>query len=165
MKQQIYQNGFYLLIGLIVGFLIGTWMYYQPVKTDIQIQTQPIEKVKTFDGDSIKGKPNKQVVALNDANLMKELIRQKVKHPEIVLAQAKLETGFYTSDVCRKNNNLFGLRHKNGYYKFKTWQQSVTAYRDYVQYKWDGKTDYLVWLDRIGYASAPDYTELVQSLI
>lgn len=154
--QTFYQNAFYLLVGAFIGFAIATSMYYKPVKTEIQLQTQPIEKVVTF--DSVKHS------ALNDANLMKELIRQGVKHPEIVLAQAQLETGFYRSGVCKKYNNLFGLRHKNGYYKFNTWQESVAAYRDYVQYRYTGG-DYFAFLERIGYAEEPKYIQYVKSLI
>lgn len=154
--QTFYQNAFYLLVGCIIGFAIATSMYYKPVKTEVQLQTQPIEKVVTF--DSVKH------TTLNDANLMKELIRQGVQHPEIVLAQAQLETGFYRSDVCKKYNNLFGLRHKNGYYKFNNWQESVTAYRDYVQYKYKGG-DYFAFLEKIGYAEESKYTQYVKSLI
>lgn len=154
--QTFYQNAFYLLVGCIIGFAIATSMYYKPVKTEIQLQTQPIEKVVTF--DSVKH------TTLNDANLMKELIRQGVQHPEIVLAQAQLETGFYRSDVCKKYNNLFGLRHKNGYYKFNNWQESVTAYRDYVQYRYKGG-DYFAFLEKIGYAEESKYTQYVKSLI
>lgn len=154
--QTFYQNAFYLLVGCIIGFAIATSMYYKPVKTEIQLQTQPIEKVVTF--DSVKH------TTLNDANLMKELIRQGVQHPEIVLAQAQLETGFYRSDACKKYNNLFGLRHKNGYYKFNNWQESVTAYRDYVQYKYRGG-DYFAFLEKIGYAEEPKYIQYVKSLI
>lgn len=151
-----YQNAFYLLVGCIIGFAIATSMYYKPVKTEIQLQTQPIEKVITFDST--------EHTKLNDANLMKELIRQGVKHPEIVLAQAQLETGFYRSAVCKQYNNLFGLRHKNGYYKFNNWQESVAAYRDYVQYKYKGG-DYFDFLTRIGYAEEPNYTQYVKSLL
>ena len=31
--------------------------------------------------------------------------------PDIVIAQAKLETGHFKSEVFRMNNNLFGMRH------------------------------------------------------
>lgn len=151
-----YQNAFYFLVGSIIGFAIATSMFYKPIKTEIQLKTQPIEKVVTFDST--------EHAKLNDANLMKELVRQGVQHPEIVLAQAKLETGFYRSDVCKKHNNLFGLRHKNGYYKFNNWQESVTAYRDYVQYKYPGG-DYFAFLENIGYAEEPNYTQYVRRLL
>lgn len=33
----------------------------------------------------------------------------EVKHPQIVYAQAVLETGHFKSDLCLNDNNLFGL--------------------------------------------------------
>ena len=38
----------------------------------------------------------------------KELVKQGVPHAQIVLAQARLETGNFTSRRCREDNNLFG---------------------------------------------------------
>ncbi|WP_308376938.1 peptidoglycan DD-metalloendopeptidase family protein [Prevotella corporis] len=62
-------------------------------------------------------KPNKE---LNIENLMATLRQFDVKFPQIVAAQALLETGYFTSRVCLENNNLFGLRRpSNGsYYTF-----------------------------------------------
>lgn len=102
--------------------------------------------------------------SLKDSILFQELINQGIKYPEIVLAQAKLETGFYTSNLCKKHNNLFGLKHKRGYYKFNTWQESVTAYKEYVQYKYTNG-DYFQFLKKIGYASDPYYVQRVKSLL
>lgn len=153
-----YQNAFYSLLGLIVGFIIAASMFYQPAQTVVQIDTQPIEKVQTFPSDTLK------LLALNDENLMKELIRQNVKHPEIVLAQAKLETGHYTSSVCKNKNNLFGLKGKKGYYCFDDWRESVKAYRDYVQYKYKGG-DYFQFLENIGYAEEKNYVKYVKNMM
>ena len=94
--------------------------------------------------------------AQTDQQVYDELVRCNIKHPKIVLAQAKLETGDYTSNLSRKHGNLFGLRLRSGYAKFNTWQESVKAYRDWVQYKYKGG-DYYAFLKRIGYASNPDY--------
>lgn len=107
---------------------------------------------------------SKHYASLKDSILFQELVKQGIKHPEIVLAQAKLETGFYTSNLCKKHNNLFGLRHKRGYYKFNTWQESVTAYKEYVQYKYT-HGDYFQFLRKIGYASDPYYVQRVKSLL
>lgn len=46
---------------------------------------------------------------LNDSTLYQMLLKHEIKYPTIVLAQAKLETGDYTSRHCVKGNNLFGL--------------------------------------------------------
>lgn len=42
-------------------------------------------------------------------NLYKEIIRNGILYPKIVLAQAILETGWFRSSVCRNKHNLFGL--------------------------------------------------------
>lgn len=96
--------------------------------------------------------------ALNIENLMAVLRQYDVKFPQIVAAQALLETGYFTSRVCLENNNLFGLRRpSNGsYYTFNSWEESVKAYKDYVQYKYKGG-NYYDFLNRIGYAEDGGY--------
>lgn len=53
--------------------------------------------------------------------LKEALSYYNLKHKDIVYAQAILETGHFKSDICLKNNNLFGLYNndKKQYYKFK----------------------------------------------
>lgn len=94
---------------------------------------------------------------LNIANLAKAIEKYDISHPHIVIAQALLETGYFTSRVCLEYNNLFGLRRKDGsYYEFNNWEESVKAYKDYVQYKYKGGS-YLNFLRFIGYAEDPNY--------
>ena len=94
---------------------------------------------------------------LNIANLAKAIEKYDISHPRIVIAQALLETGYFTSRVCLELNNLFGLRRKDGsYYEFNSWEESVKAYKDYVQYKYKGGS-YLNFLRVIGYAEDPNY--------
>ena len=90
-------------------------------------------------------------------NLYKEIIRNGILYPKIVLAQAILETGWFRSSVCRNKHNLFGLTNpRTGkYYEFNHWTESVRAYYTKVQYKYKGG-NYLFWLDEIGYAEDPD---------
>ena len=102
--------------------------------------------------------------AQTDQQVYDELKKYNVKYPQIVLAQAKLETGNYTSTLCKKHGNLFGLKRKGGYAKFNNWQESVKAYRDWVQYKYKGG-DYYVFLKKIGYASDPKYIVKVKEMV
>lgn len=103
---------------------------------------------------------------LNIENLMAVLQQYGVKFPRIVAAQALLETGYFTSRVCLENNNLFGLRRpSNGnYYTFNSWEESVKAYKDYVQYKYKGG-NYYSFLDSIGYAEDGEYTNKVKQIV
>ncbi len=100
---------------------------------------------------------------LTPENLYRVLEMYQVKFPKIVLAQALLETGNFTSRVCLETNNLFGLRHPSdgSYYTFNTWQESVIAYRDDVQYKYKSG-DYYAFLSRIGYAEDRRYVQKVK---
>lgn len=98
-------------------------------------------------------------------NLYKALDKEGVKFPKIVAAQALLETGHFGSKVCLELNNLFGLRRPSdgSYYAFNNWEESVVAYRDYVQYKYtDG--DYYRFLKQIGYAEDKHYVEKVKRI-
>lgn len=103
--------------------------------------------------------------ALNIKNLMAVLRQYDVKFPQIVVAQALLETGYFTSRVCLENNNLFGLRRpSNGnYYTFSSWEESVKAYKDYVQYKYKGG-NYYDFLNRIGYSEDCEYINKVKQV-
>lgn len=101
---------------------------------------------------------------LTIANLYAALKRHGIKYPKIVLAQALLETGNFRSRLCREGNNLFGLRHSRGYYTFDHWEESVIAYRDWVQYKHRDGEGYYAFLKRIGYASAKDYIYKVRKI-
>ena len=95
-------------------------------------------------------------------NLYKEIIRNGIRHPKIVLAQAILETGWFRSKVCRNRNNLFGLTNpRTGkYYEFGHWTESVRAYYTKVHYRYR-KGNYLLWLKDIGYAEDSNYIRSV----
>ena len=102
---------------------------------------------------------------LNIQNLVMEMDRCGITNQRYVVAQALLETGYFTSRVCLECNNLFGLRRPSdgSYYEFDRWEESVKAYKDYVQYKYKGG-DYLLFLKRIGYAEDPDYIVKVHQI-
>lgn len=95
-------------------------------------------------------------------NLLAEIKKNNIKYPKIVLAQAILETGWFKSSVCRNKHNLFGLTNpRTGkYYEFNHWTESVKAYYTKVQYRYKGG-NYLLWLDKIGYAEDKTYVRAV----
>lgn len=101
---------------------------------------------------------------LNISNLAKVIEQNGLSHPRIVIAQALLETGYFTSKICLECNNLFGLRRKDGsYHQFDNWEESVKAYKNYVQYKYKGGS-YLIFLKAVGYAEDPDYVVKVAQI-
>ena len=113
-----------------------------------------------------KNQAENNLPELTIPNLYKEIIRNGILYPKIVLAQAILETGWFRSSVCRNKHNLFGLTNpRTGkYYEFNHWTESVRAYYTKVQYKYKGG-NYLLWLDEIGYAEDKDYITTLTDVI
>ena len=103
-------------------------------------------------------KLNDSLPELTIPNLYKEIKRNGILYPKIVLAQAILETGWFRSPLCRHRHNLFGLTNPQTktYYEFDHWTESVKAYYTKVQYKYKGG-NYLLWLRDIGYAEDYNY--------
>ena len=97
---------------------------------------------------------------LNLHNLFKFMEKCGVLYPKIVAAQYCLETGYGTSNVCRKYNNLFGLfdSKRHDYYRFRSWEESVSGYVRMIQRRYNPKKDkdYYAFLKRIGYAENMD---------
>ena len=111
----------------------------------------------------IEGELDDNGEELTIENLYKTLEEYGVLFKKIVVAQAILETGNFSSHVCLTHHNLFGLRHPSdgSYYEFNNWKESVKAYRDDVQYKYNSG-DYYLFLRRIGYAEDPRYVSKVR---
>lgn len=99
--------------------------------------------------------------------LMEALEYYGVKHPQIVYAQAVLETGHFKSDLCLNGNNLFGLYNskKHRYYTFDHWADGIIAYKEMIQYKYKDDGDYLNFLKEIGYAGDIDYIYKLKEII
>lgn len=85
------------------------------------------------------------------------LLEKKVLHPEIVLHQAILETGWLRGKYLMSRNNLFGFRKKK-YMRFKNWKESVDYYKKWqVKYYKNPKENYYNFLVRIKFAGAKQY--------
>jgi len=82
---------------------------------------------------------NKPIIAQRPANLIlldsvfEYVCFLKIKHPNIVMRQVILETGWLKSKYLMSKNNLFGFRHKN-YITYASWKECVDYYK-----KWQDK--------------------------
>jgi len=74
--------------------------------------------------------------------LKEYLLELNVKYPNIVMAQAEIETGDFTSHIFKENNNLFGMKvarqrpstnkgEENGHAYYSSWKESVVDYAFY----------------------------------
>ena len=91
-------------------------------------------------------------------NLLEVIREVGLSNGLIVLAQALLETGHFSSRVCKEYNNLFGLYDSKNreYFRFNRWEDSVVAYQRMIQYRYKGG-NYFQFLKKIGYAEDPRY--------
>lgn len=155
MKQKIFN----VLILFIIGVL---WTFYLNKDNSSEIKIVHIITEKPPD---FFNKPPQE-------GLMEALEYYEIKHPKIVYAQAILETGYFKSDLCLNNNNLFGLYNskKQKYYTFDHWVDGIIAYKEMVQYKYKGDSskpsdDYYNFLSDIRYAEDPDYISKVKEIV
>jgi flagellum-specific peptidoglycan hydrolase FlgJ len=93
-----------------------------------------------------------------------------IKHPEVVYAQARLESGNFTSSHYVKRNNFLGIydSRNHRYMSFEHWTDCLVAYRDKVQYRYKrnaDRNDYMNWLVEIGYAEDPDYINKIKRMV
>ena len=109
--------------------------------------------------------------------LVKYVYSLNVRFPHIILAQAHLESGKFTSGIFIKNNNLFGMRQArlrpttnkgsvNGFAKYDHWRDSVMDYILYYavyMHKYKTEDAYYNYLDR-AYAENPNYSKLIRKI-
>ena len=96
--------------------------------------------------------------------VLAEIKRQNIPHPEVVLAQARLESGNFESQFYRDTNNLFGIKEKGKYVHYKNWKKSVSDYKKKISKRYEGG-NYYAFLQRIGYASDKDYINKLKSCV
>ena len=142
------------ILGIAIGVCFTLWGY--AIKESADKTEGEVASVK-WKTDHFK---------LNESNLYDELIAQGVQFPEIVQAQAVLETGYFKSYACKTQNNLFGLRKSDGtYMSFEHWTDAVAAYKKYIQ-KWKvPPNNYYQYLDSLGYAEDKTYTTKLKQLV
>lgn len=94
-----------------------------------------------------------------------ELHRQGVLHANIVLAQARLETGNFTSRRCKRDHNLFGMKKGKRYAKYGHWRDSVKDYKERISSRYKRGENYYSFLKRIHYAEDNFYFRKLDKII
>lgn len=92
-----------------------------------------------------------------------------IKFPEIVYAQARLESGNFKSKLFQTKNNFLGLYNSRitDFYEFDHWTDCLLGYRDLLQFKYNGDEyyeTYYKFLKELPYAMDPEYIQKVRKI-
>lgn len=108
-----------------------------------------------------------------------EILEQGLEFPDIVFAQAVLESGNFTSRLTKENNNIFGMRRptkrsttsigsSHGYAVYDSWRSSIEDYSLFQEmlfskHKFTRKS-YLDYIDK-HYSTTKGYKNRVLRII
>ena len=159
MRKNYWKECCLILIGIFLGTLYERYFNSLPVK-----QTIINIKKDTIDVRDTTLVLNTIVPMLNEKTVLAELIKQGVPHANIVLAQSKLETGHYTSELSKTHNNIFGLRKGNDYRKYNTYSECISDYKRLISSKYKGG-DYYQFLQNLGYAADEEYIIKLKKIV
>jgi uncharacterized FlgJ-related protein len=157
---------FIYIIWIFLGialFMLFSFMY-TPRVTKIYYKTKVSS---TITNDSLFTK-EKLILYVNSLNL---------KFPHIILAQAQLESGNFTSHIFKSNNNFFGMKQarsrpttcirlQHGHAYYNNWKDCVIDYALYqAAYLKNIKTEeqYYNYIGR-NYAENANYAKIVKKI-
>ncbi len=88
-----------------------------------------------------------------------------IKHSEVVIKQALLETGHFRARLLMDRNNLFAFRFTKHYMRFSHWEKSVDYYKNWQdRFYTNDKEDYYLFLKRVRYARAKNYINVLKQV-
>lgn len=162
-------NGRFLITYIAITALFGIFMFMLGVSRPEQPQQQPSEKeVQVLIEQADPFTEEKFIAYLKELN---------VKFPEIVYAQAKLESGNFQSELFKANNNMFGMKEaasrastnhgsNMNYALYNHWREAVIDYALYqASYLSNlrSKEQYYAYLSQ-HYAQDSSYTVKVRKI-
>lgn len=121
--------------------------------------------------------PSKEIAT--HSGVYNEILEQGLEFPDIVFAQAVLESGGFTSRLTKENNNIFGMRKpskrpttsvgvSHGYAVYEDWRESIEDYGLFQEMLFSKhnftRTSYLEYIDRY-YSTTKGYKNRVLRII
>lgn len=116
-------------------------------------------------------------------NLMELIVLLDMPSPEIIFKQAKLETGWFRSNLFKNHNSIFGMHYprvRDSYSheytiadngrrvaSYRSWQSSVLDMKLFIQY-YEGlgydPVNYYKFLVNVGYCEKDIYTNILKNM-
>lgn len=158
---------FYIIFVICLGFLAGSAAFDLTKENRVKLLTEEERLIVIHEYNQF-----------TQEKLVSKIKELNIRYPHIVLGQAMLETGFFTSKIFRENNNLFGMREakqrittakgtENNHAYYTSWQESLLDYSFYqCRYLSNIQTEeqYFQYLEQ-SYAEDTSYVPKLKSLI
>lgn len=107
-------------------------------------------------------------IAQTRQEVYNELIKQEIHHPDIVMAQIRLESANLTSPLFKANRNFAGMKlakqrkttaqgERYDYAYYLHWKDCIADLKIYQETYYDGEENYYDFLKRMGYAMSKSY--------
>lgn len=149
-----------VIIQKILLFSITILYFFSSFRNEVKI----IEK-KIVIKDTIVAQEKIEDIPLTDSAILCELVKQKCVLPNVALAQMRIESGNFKSDICKENKNIAGIRTSKSKYTIgKNRGHNVyNSYKDCISDYIRIQNRYLVNIEG-RYAESPTYTKKIKSL-
>lgn len=118
----------YILGFLITGFIFSSLGFTGAIKLNTLVEKIPVivRLNQTFSPEEVKA----------------EIIKLNIDHPDIVFAQCQIESGNFTSNIFKNNNNCLGMKLARSRPTTANGEQFGHAFYDSWQ---DCLKDYALW--------------------
>jgi uncharacterized FlgJ-related protein len=109
------------------------------------------------------------ILLFNPENVQRFISYYNILHENVVYRQSLLETKYFSSEVFKENNNLFGMKHpyqrattslgsKNGHASYNNYIESIKDYKIYQD------SYYILFLKEAGYAEDEYYQHKLKNM-
>lgn len=141
-----------LILSLLLNVVLGGFIIFQEVEIKHHYQQVVVEKL-------VDDMP------LTDSAITATLVELGCLLPNVALAQMKIETGHFSSKICKENKNIAGIKTsksqyvigmKNNHCAYLTYRDCL---RDYVRIQ----NRYLKNIDG-KYAESKDYIKTIKTI-
>lgn len=129
----------------------GIWVIYAGLSILLMVASNPVKApsiTETIESNHIYSKAPDDMIP-TDSSVLEELVKHHCVLASVAVAQARIESANYTSDLAVNNKNLFGIKvhtckyvsgERNGHATFATLKDNIACYCD-IQKRYLKKID------------------------
>jgi flagellum-specific peptidoglycan hydrolase FlgJ len=143
LKYKIFGVKLYWYLAILAIVLVISLFVFRTLKHGASTKTTPSKQSKATPENSQRAKDIEHIRKLIDASHSSSL---DDKTKDFILAQSALETAWWTSNVYKRNNNLFGMREAHYRTRDQEGDTDGDGFANYVDES-QSVRDHRLWLE------------------